>query len=302
MKVGLMVPFAEGQRADGSALSWAELRALVETADGVGLDSVYGADHLLFRSRTTGRTTGIHEAFSLLAAFAAVTRRVEIGPLVAALPFRNPALTAKMAAAIDEISGGRFVLGLGCGWHEPEFTAFGYEFPHRASQFAEGMEIVAGLLRKGQADFSGRWHSAQNAVLLPPGPRPGGIPILIASKRPRMLALTARFADRWNAAWYGRWEQADELRTRLTDLRGALDAAARDPATLAITVGLNVAFPALALDADTGPDWVAGTTEEVAEAFRTYAANGIDEVICHCEPATPEGVAGLGRAATLARG
>jgi alkanesulfonate monooxygenase SsuD/methylene tetrahydromethanopterin reductase-like flavin-dependent oxidoreductase (luciferase family) len=294
-----MLPFSEGEAGAGS---WDELRALVETADEVGLDSVYAADHLLFRGPEDGvmTTTGIHEVFTMLSGFAAVTRRVEIGPLVAAIPFRNPALLAKMAAGIDEISGGRFVMGVGCGWHEPEFTAFGYEFAHRVGQFAEGMEIVEGLLRRGHADFSGRWQSAHDAVLLPPGPRPGGIPILIAAKRPRMMALTARYADRWNAAWYGHWEEADELRTRLANLRTAVDAAGRDPSTLSLSVGLNVSFPGLAPDGDTDRV-IAGSAEEVAAAFRSYAAAGFDEVICHCEPGTPDGVAELGRAAALAR-
>jgi alkanesulfonate monooxygenase SsuD/methylene tetrahydromethanopterin reductase-like flavin-dependent oxidoreductase (luciferase family) len=299
MKVGLMVPFSEGEEG---ARSWAELRALVQAADEVGLDSIYAADHLLFRETEDGeaRTVGIHEAFTMLAGFAAVTQHAEIGPLVAAIPFRNPALLAKMAAGIDEISGGRFVLGAGCGWHEPEFTAFGYEFDHRVSQFAEGMEIVAGLLRDGRAGFSGRWQAADDAVLLPPGPRPGRIPILIAGKRQRMLSLVARYADRWNAAWYGRWEEADELRARLASLGNALEVAGRDPATLTLTVGLDVAFPALAPDAQT-EGLIAGSAEEVGEAFRAYAEAGFDEVICHCEPATPDGMAELGRAAALAR-
>jgi probable F420-dependent oxidoreductase len=299
MKIGLMVPFSEGEQG---AASWPELRALVQTAEEVGLDSVYAADHLLVRGDEDGeaKTIGIHEAFTMLAAFAAVTSRLEIGPLVAALPFRNPALLAKMAAGVDEISGGRFVLGLGSGWHEPEFTAFGYEFEHRVSQFAEGLEIVAGLLRQGRADFSGRWQSAHDAVLRPPGPRPGGIPILIAGKRPRMLSLTARYADRWNAAWFGRWEEADELRTRLTNLASAVEAAGREPASISRTVGLDVTFPSLASEATT-EGVIAGTAEEVGDALRDYADAGIDELICRCEPGTPDGVAELGRAAGFAR-
>lgn len=294
-----MVPLSKD---DGVAPSWAELRALVQAADEVGVDSIYAADHLLFRDEDDGeaKTVGIHEAFTMLAGFAAVTRRPEIGPLVAAVPFRNPALLAKMAAGIDEISGGRFVLGVGCGWHEPEFTAFGYEFEHRVSQFGEGMEIVAGLLRNGRADFSGDWQTARNAELRPPGPRPGRIPILIAGKRPRMLSLVARHADRWNAAWYGRWEEADELRRRLANLRSALAQGGRDPATLTLTVGLDVAFPALAPDARTD-GVIAGTAEEVGEAFRAYARAGFDEVICRCEPSTPDGMVALGRAAALTR-
>jgi alkanesulfonate monooxygenase SsuD/methylene tetrahydromethanopterin reductase-like flavin-dependent oxidoreductase (luciferase family) len=299
MKIGLMVPFSEGEEGAGS---WSELKELVQTADEVDLDSVYAADHLLFRDpeAATPTTVGIHEVFTMLSAFAAVTSRVEIGPLVAALPWRNPALLAKMAAGIDEISGGRFVLGLGCGWHEPEFTAFGYEFEHRVSQFAEGLEIVAGLLREGRADVAGRWASAHDAVLRPPGPRPGRIPILIAAKRPRMYALTAQYADRWNAAWFGPWEQADELRTRLTNLASALEAAGRDPASISRTAGLDVAFPALTTD-PTESGGIAGTAEEVGDALRAYAEAGIDEVICHCEPGTPDAVAQLGRAAERAR-
>jgi alkanesulfonate monooxygenase SsuD/methylene tetrahydromethanopterin reductase-like flavin-dependent oxidoreductase (luciferase family) len=300
VKVGLMVPLSED---NGVAPTWAELRALVQAADEAGLDSIYAADHLLFRGADDGEVTtiGIHEAFTMLAGFAAVTRRAEIGPLVAAIPFRNPALLAKMAAGIDEISGGRFVMGVGCGWHEPEFAAFGYEFEHRVSQFAEGMEIVAALLREGRADFSGDWQTARDAVLRPAGPRPGRIPILVAGKRPRMLSLVARYADRWNAAWYGRWEEANELRTRLASLTSALHAAGRDPATLTLTVGLDVAFPALAPDAQTD-GVIAGTAKEVGEAFRAYAQAGFEEVICHCEPATPDGMAELGRAAALTRG
>ena len=112
---------------------WTDLRALALAAEEDGLDSVWGADHLIFRDE--GETTGIHESWTLLTAVAAITSRVEIGPLVLAVPFRNPALTAKMAAELDEISGGRLILGLGCGWHQPEFDAFGYPFDHRVSRF-----------------------------------------------------------------------------------------------------------------------------------------------------------------------
>ena len=119
MKIGLMLPLAESETG-----GWTTLRAMAIAADEHGLDSVWGADHLIFRE--DGETEGIHECGTILTAVAAITSRVEVGPLVLAVPFRNPALTAKMAAEIDEVSGGRFVLGLGCGWHEPEFQAFGY--------------------------------------------------------------------------------------------------------------------------------------------------------------------------------
>ncbi|MBA3587889.1 MAG: LLM class flavin-dependent oxidoreductase, partial [Chloroflexi bacterium] len=222
MKIGLMLPLGADETA-----GFADLRALAMAAEEHGLDSVWGADHLIFRDE--GETTGIHECWTVLTAIAAVTSRVEIGPLVLALPFRNPALTAKMAAELDEVSGGRLILGLGCGWHEPEFDAFGYPFDHRVSRFDEGLQVVVPLLRNGRVTYSGKYHHAADAELRPLPVREGGPPILIAGKQPRMLQLVARHADQWNAAWYGHPDQADELRERLGNLRTALDAAGRDP-------------------------------------------------------------------------
>jgi alkanesulfonate monooxygenase SsuD/methylene tetrahydromethanopterin reductase-like flavin-dependent oxidoreductase (luciferase family) len=196
MKIGLMLPLAEDETG-----GFADLRAMALAAEEGGLDSVWGADHLIFREGDD--TTGIHESWTVLTAVAAVTSRVEIGPLVLALPFRNPALTAKMAAELDEVSGGRLILGLGCGWHRPEFDAFGYPFDHRVGRFAEGLEIVVPLLTGETVSFDGRYHQATDAELRPRPIRAGGPPILIAGKRPRMLSLVARYADRWNAAWYG---------------------------------------------------------------------------------------------------
>src|ERR687895_1781240 len=155
MKVGLMLPLGENERL-GRTLPFGHLRAMAVAADEHGLDSVWGADHLIFRDEDG--TQGIQESWTVLTAVAAVTRRVQIGPLVLALPFRNPALTAKMAAALDEVSGGRLVLGVGCGWHQPEFDAFGYPFDHRVGRFEEAMEILAPLVRNGHVTFEGQWH------------------------------------------------------------------------------------------------------------------------------------------------
>ena len=226
MKIGLMLPLGEDDVL-GRPVGWEQLRDMAIAADGGGLDSVWGADHLIFRSQ--GESHGIHECWTILTAVAAVTSRVEIGPLVLALPFRNPALVAKMAAALDEVSGGRLILGLGCGWHEPEFDAFDFPFDHRVGRFEEALEVLVPLLRTGRVAFEGRWHRA-DAELVPPGPRPNGPPILIAGKRPRMNRLVARHADAWNAAWYGRAEEATELEERVTALREACEAEGRDPA------------------------------------------------------------------------
>jgi alkanesulfonate monooxygenase SsuD/methylene tetrahydromethanopterin reductase-like flavin-dependent oxidoreductase (luciferase family) len=298
MKVGLMLPFGEDE-ATREVPPWAELRDLALTAEASGLDSIYGADHLIFHG---DRTEGIHEGWTALTAVAAITNRVEVGPLVLAVPFRNPALTAKMAAELDEISGGRFVLGLGCGWHEPEFRDFDFPFDHRVGRFEEALEVIVPLVREGRVRFEGRWHRA-DTELRPRGPRPGGPPILIAGKGPRMLRLVARYADRWNAAWFGPPEEAHELDARVTRLREACAAEGRDVATLTLTAGVFVFFPALARDGDEEPpdDAMQGTPEEIAPMLAGYAAHGIDELIAHVWPRRPEAVAELARAAALAR-
>ena len=292
MKIGLMLPLSEDETN-----GFTDLRAMAIAAEEGGLDSVWGADHVIFREG--GETTGIHECWTVLTALAAVTSRVQIGPLVLALPFRNPALTAKMAAELDEVSGGRLILGLGCGWHRPEFDAFGYPFDHRVSRFDEGLQILVPLLREGRVTFSGRYHHAVDAELRPLPIRPGGPPILIAGKRPRMLELVARHANQWNAAWYGHPDEAQELRERLANLHVALSAAGRDPATLEITVGIFVAFEGAAGDAPTAA--IRGSLDEVADALAGYQGLGASHLIAHVFPRTQEGVLRLGEAAELAR-
>ena len=292
MKIGLMLPLAEDETA-----GFAVLRDMAIAAEDGGLDSVWGADHLIFREGDD--TTGIHESWTVLSAVAAATSRVEIGPLVLALPFRNPALTAKMAAELDEVSAGRLILGLGCGWHQPEFDAFGYPFDHRVARFAEGLEIALPLLRGEQVTFDGRYHHATNVELRPRPIRPGGPPILIAGKRPRMLELVARHANQWNAAWYGRPDEAHELRERLANLHVALSAAGRDPATLEITVGIFVAFEGAAADAPATA--IRGSLDEVADALAGYQRLGASHLIAHVFPRTPDAVRKLGEAAQVAR-
>jgi probable F420-dependent oxidoreductase len=291
MKIGLMLPLGE-EEAGG----WTNLRDLALTAERGGLDSVWAADHLVFRD-DDGSWHGIHESWTVLTAVAALTERVEIGPLVLALPFRSPALTAKMAAELDRVSDGRLVLGLGCGWHEPEFDAFGYPFSHRVGRFEEGLEIVVRLLRGETVTYEGRWHHVEEARLLPEPIRPG-LPVLVAGKQPRMLSLVARSANAWNAAWYGDPAEADELRTRLANLHAALDEAGRDPATLELTAGIFV---------DTGntegapKTAIRGDAAEIADALARYADLGISHLIAHTWPRTPDAVARLGEAAALAR-
>jgi probable F420-dependent oxidoreductase len=301
MKIGLMLPIGQQELLRGPD-RWSLFRDMTLAAESSGLDSVWCADHLLFRhdeSGETGEVDGIHEAWTVLTAVAAITDRVQIGPLVLCVPFRNPALTAKMATTLDEVSRGRLILGLGCGWHEPEFDAFGYEFDHRVSQFAEALEVIVPMLRQGTATFHGRWQQVADARLIPPGPRADGPPILIAGKGPRMLDLVARHADAWNAAWYGHPDDAHELRERIARLHAALDAAGRAHDSIELTAGIFVAIsPA---DDDRPDEAIGGSVEEIGEALAGYEALGIRHLVVHLWPRTPEAVAQLGAAASIAR-
>jgi len=296
-----MLPLGHND-ALGRPLPWSDLRAMAIAADEGGLDSVWGADHLLFRGRD-GQTSGIHECWTVLTAVAALTSRVEIGPLVLALPFRNPGVVAKMAAALDEVSDGRLLLGLGCGWHEPEFDAFDYPFDHRVGRFEEALQVLLPLLRDGRVSFEGRWHRA-DAELIPRGPRPNGPPIMIAGKQPRMMRLVARHADQWNAAWYGMPEEATELGERIVRQREACEAEGRDPATLTLTAGIFVVFPHLMAGGD-GEDppeeAIRSDLDQVAAALAGYEMHGIEHVIVHLWPRNAAAVSELARAAERAR-
>src|SRR5215211_254506 len=197
LKVGLILPDTEREMG-GETARWSDLVVMARMAEDLGFDSIWNADHLIYRFPDKD-VQGPWESWSLLAALAAVTSRVEIGPLVSCTSFRNPALLAKTADTVEEISGGRLILGLGAGWHEPEYIAFGYPFDHRVGRFAEAIRIIAGLLREGRVDFEGTYYQARDCELRPRGPRTSGPPIMIGTTGDRMLRLTAEFADLWNA-------------------------------------------------------------------------------------------------------
>jgi|SRR5918993_1478811 probable F420-dependent oxidoreductase len=255
MQIGLVLPMAE---PDGpGAGRWPQIKRLAQLAEAGGIDSLWLYDHFLFRGpgEGDGEEGGIHEAWTLLSAVAAVTERADLGTIVLGTGFRPPALTAKMAATLDEVSDGRLILGLGTGWNEPEYTAFGYPFDHRAGRFEETLEIIVPLTRGERVTYEGQWHHVEDAVLIPPPPRgtrlPGRIPILIAAKGERVLRLTAKWADAWNAAWFG--VPDERFTARRADLVAACRAEGRDPATLEVTAGVSVgetAAVSLPKDAD----------------------------------------------------
>jgi probable F420-dependent oxidoreductase len=266
---------------------------MARLSEQVGFDSIWIQDHLLFRFPDKD-SEAPWESFSLLAALAAVTERTELGTLVTCTSFRNPALTAKIVDTIDEISGGRVILGLGAGWHEPEYVAFGYPFDHRVSRFEEALTIIYGLLRDGQIDFEGQYYSARECELRPRGPRQHGAPILLGTTGERMLGLTARFADQWNAYFTRTGNRASgvpELRERIDAI---CRANGRDPATLERTVTVYVDFVGIPGGISsvnpTGVPPLTGAPDEIAAELRAYADEGISHIQVYIEPNTPAGI------------
>jgi alkanesulfonate monooxygenase SsuD/methylene tetrahydromethanopterin reductase-like flavin-dependent oxidoreductase (luciferase family) len=289
VKVGIVLEIGDEGRG---VAPYADVRDLALQAEAAGLDSVWVYDHLFYRAE--GETMGIHEAWTILSALAEATQRVSLGTLVMCTGFRNAALLAKMAATLDEVSGGRLILGLGAGWHDPEFVAFGYPVDHKVGRFEEALEVIVPLIRTGRADHDGRWVTARDAVLLPPA-RPD-IPILIAGVGPRMLGLTARHADAWNTAWFGAPDE--KMAEQRTALEEACRREGRDPSSLAVTVGVTIRHGAAA---DTDGPALSGTPAEVAAGLAAHADAGVEHVAALLEPTTSQTLAELTQAVSLLR-
>jgi alkanesulfonate monooxygenase SsuD/methylene tetrahydromethanopterin reductase-like flavin-dependent oxidoreductase (luciferase family) len=288
VRLGLFLQPLEGWLGEPGLPGWAELRALAREAEAMGFDCLFVPDHLLIRGSPywgipAGETRGTWEAWTLLAALAEATSRIGLAPFVAAAAFRHPAVLAKMAATLAEVSGGRLILGLGSGSHLPEHPAFGLPDDHLVSRFEEALQIVVPLLRDGRVDFQGRYYTARDCELRPPA-RPGGVPIWIAAFRPRMLGLTARWGDGLVTAWHARPEA---LREPFGILDAACRAAGRDPRALARVVGTIVSFRA---ETRFTREVLRGTTEELAAALDAFRATGVDHLVCMLDPRDARGL------------
>ncbi len=297
LKVGIQLPEVE------RVVPWSELRSMARTAEEIGLDSLWVGDHLLYRY-ADGEARGPWEAWSLLAALAAVTSRVEIGPLVACVSFHNPAVLAKMATAVDAVSDGRLILGLGAGWNETEYRAFGLPFDHRVSRFADAFAIIRGLVRDGRVDYHGQYHSAPDCELRPPPHRPGGPPLMVGSIGERMLALTLPWVDSWNAwyTWFGNTPEG--YRSLRETVDAACRTASRDPAEVERTIALLVRLPGatgrpVGDVTDPQPDPIDGSPGVLATTLRAFAAEGVGHVQLVLDPITVESIRALAPALAL---
>lgn len=289
--VGVQIPEVE------RVVAWPEIRDIAVTAEDVGFDSLWVGDHLLYRSG--GNTRGLWEAWSTLAALAAVTDRVQIGPLVASTSFHSPAMLAKKAVTVDEISDGRLILGLGAGWNEVEYEAFGFPFDHRASRFVEAFTIIRTLLEEGAIDFEGTYYTLRDCELVPPA-RVGGIPLMVGSEGPRVLRATLPYVSSWNAwhAWYDNTlEGAEALLGRIDE---ACISAAREPTTLGRSLAVFVRVPGGSSGARQGsPDRkssvaIEGDADLIARHLAGLAALGVEHVQLVVDPITADAIEWLG--------
>jgi probable F420-dependent oxidoreductase len=287
IQIGIQLPEVERD------VRWPEYVAMARAAEAAGFDSVWLGDHLLYRG--DGRPErGPWDAWTLLSGLAAVTERVGLGPLVACLGFHPPSLIAKMAATVDEVSGGRLVLGVGAGWNEPEFRAFGIPFDHRVSRFEESFEIVRRLLSGERVTMHGRFQQADDAVLLPrPARRP---PIMVGSTGERVLSIALPHVDAWNT-WYHNYGNTPEgfaaLNAKVSD---AAERVGRVPGEIERSACVLVV-----LDREAGgrpfvegvPP-LEGSPDRIAAGLRDLAEAGADEAILVVGPITEGSVRSLG--------
>ena len=295
LRVGIQLPEVERH------VKWPEYVGMARAAEAAGFDSMWLGDHLLYRG--DGRPErGPWEAWTLLSALAAVTERIDLGPLVACLAFHPPALIAKMAATVDEVSGGRLVLGVGAGWNEPEFRAFGIPFDHRVSRFEESFEIVRRLLSGERVTLPGRFWQADDAVLLPkPARRP---PIMVGSAGERVLSIALPHVHAWNT-WYDNYGNTPEgfaaLNAKVSD---AAQRAGRAPGEIERSACVLVVLDRAADDRPLvdGVPPLEGSPERIAAGLRDLAKAGADEAILVVSPITEGSIRALGEVLAILDG
>jgi probable F420-dependent oxidoreductase len=287
MRVGIQLPEVERE------VRWPEYLAMARAAEEVGLDSIWVGDHYLYRGDARPER-GPWEAWTMLGGLAAATERVRLGPLVACLSFHAPAVLAKQAATVDEISGGRLVLAVGAGWNEAEFRAFGLPFEHRAARFEEAVGVIARLLAGERVTHHGRFVHVEDAVLLPaPGRRP---PLMVGSLGERVLAAALPHADAWNA-WFDDHGNAPEgfaaLSARIDD---AARRAGREPREIERSACVLVVLDPAAGERPVpeGVEPLGGSAARIADGLRAFADAGADEAIVVADPIDEASIRRLG--------
>jgi probable F420-dependent oxidoreductase len=293
-RVGVQLPEVE------RPVAWPELFAMARAAEAAGFDSLWLGDHLLY-DLPGGITRGPWEVWTSLAALAAVTERIELGPLVASTSFHAPAMLAKQAATVDAISGGRLILGLGAGWNEREYKAFGFPYDHRVSRFEEAFTIVRGLLREGRVDFDGAYYRVEDCVLDPRPVRPGGPPLMLGSHSPRMMRIALPHVDAWNAWWSEYGNTPDGFAKVRERVEEAAAVAGRAPGEVAATAAVLVAMPSgggrlMGSPYNANVDAVRGGPAEIAGHLAAMARAGAAHLQLVVDPIDQASIEALGEA------
>ena len=295
MKIGVQLPEVERE------VRWVELRDIAVAAEDTGFDSIWVGDHLLFRDDQTG-THGPLEAWSTLAGLAEATDRIELGPLVAATSFHSPAMLAKKAATVDDISGGRLILGLGAGWNRAEYDAFGFAYDHRVSRFEEAFTIIRKLIREGSIDHVGRFYTLREMELLPRA-RPN-MKLMVGSNGPRMLRITAAHVDMWNTwhVWFG--NDPSGIGPLLSELETACADVGRDPVEIEKTAAVYVQLSrgegriAGSEDRPQAPA-ISGSHQQIAEVLGQFQDAGLGHIQIVLDPIDASAVEELAEIVSL---
>jgi len=295
LRVGIQLPEVERD------VRWPEYVAMARAAEASGFDSMWVGDHLLYRADERPER-GPWEAWTMLAGLAAVTDRVRLGPLVACLGFHAPGLIAKMAATVDEQSGGRLVLGVGAGWNEPEFRAFGLPFDHRVSRFEESFEIVRRLLSGERVTFRGRFWQVEDAVLLHrPARRPS---LMVGSTGERVLRAALPHVDAWNT-WYDSYGNTPEgFAAATAKVSAVVEDVGRRPAESERSACVHVVLDRANAERPIrdGVPPLEGSMERIAAGLRELAEAGADEAILVVGPITERSIRALGEALAVLDG
>lgn len=285
-KVGVQLPEVERY------VPWPEYLDLARRAEEAGYDSIWVGDHLIY-DLPDGSTRGPYEAWTTLAALAAVTERVQLGPLVASTSFHAPAMLAKYAATVDAISQGRLVVGLGAGWNRREYDAFGFPYDRRVSRFQEALAIIAALLRDGRTTFHGEFYDVDDCVLDPRPVRDGGPPIMLGSTSPRMLSIALPVVDSWNVWWsvYGNSVE------RFAEVKAEVDAVVPEGRFVEATAAVLVTLPGgrgrlMGERYDAGVTMV--TPDNLGDHVRGLALAGATHVQLVLDPITAESIGTIG--------
>ena len=288
MGIGFMLPIGERGSYRPEPLRFQNMLEMARVAEDAGYDAIWLADHFLFRPPVAeeGDEYGVWEAWTAAAALAQGTTKINIGLLVSCLGWRNPGMVARMTETIDEISNGRFILGTGAGWHQPEYDAYGFPFDHRAGRYEDAIKVITSLLRTGKADHDGEFFQAKNAISRPRGPlgATGGSPVLVGTSGPRMLRLTACYADAWNTVWH---KSASDAAPKIEAIEAACAEVGRDPKTLVKTAGGNIARPGY-----TGAraNSFEGDDEQTAANLAAFRDLGFRHFVAGLDPATPQSI------------